>query len=114
MTENGSVAQLCTYARMDTVEVPFTGDVMDAWEDPSSSFLISSECQEAQRVSGRTCMHERASRCAQATQHANGCCLGVGRMRHSNYACMSSQRLCAGHRAPVCHVMAASHMLQVH
>ena len=43
MTETGNVAQLCTYARIDTVDVPFTGDLMDAWEDPSSFFLLSSE-----------------------------------------------------------------------
>jgi hypothetical protein len=43
MTEDGNVAQLCTYARIDTVEEPFGGDLMDAWEDPSSFFLISSE-----------------------------------------------------------------------
>ncbi len=46
MTENGSVAQLCTYARINTVEVPFTGDFMDAWEDPSSFFLMSSKHQQ--------------------------------------------------------------------
>ncbi len=39
----GNVAQLCTYARIDTIEVPFTGDLMDAWEDPASFFLLSSE-----------------------------------------------------------------------
>ena len=41
----GNVAQLCTYARIDTTEVPFTGDLMDAWEDPASFFLLSSEHQ---------------------------------------------------------------------
>ena len=39
----GNVAQLCTYARIDTLEVPFTGDLMDAWEEPASFFLLSSE-----------------------------------------------------------------------
>ena len=46
LTETGSVAQLCTYARINTVEVPFTGDFMDAWEDPSSFFLLSSKHQQ--------------------------------------------------------------------
>ncbi len=45
MTEMGNVAQLCTYARIDTTEVPFTGDLMDAWEDPASFFLLSSMLQ---------------------------------------------------------------------
>ena len=41
MTEDGSMAQLCTYARIDTVEVPFAGDLMDCWEDPTSFFLMN-------------------------------------------------------------------------
>lgn len=40
MTEDGSMAQLCTYARIDTVEIPFSGDLMDSWEDPTSFFLM--------------------------------------------------------------------------
>lgn len=34
------MAQLCTYARIDTVEIPFSGDLMDSWEDPTSFFLM--------------------------------------------------------------------------
>lgn len=41
MTEDGSIAQLCTYARISSAEVPYTMDIMDAWEDPSSFFLMS-------------------------------------------------------------------------
>jgi hypothetical protein len=40
MTEDGSVAQFCTYARIDTVVVPMTGDLMNAWENPASFFLM--------------------------------------------------------------------------
>ncbi|EIE20452.1 hypothetical protein COCSUDRAFT_67371 [Coccomyxa subellipsoidea C-169] len=43
MTEDGSMAQLCTYARIDSVEVPFTGDLMDSWEDPASFFLMNGD-----------------------------------------------------------------------
>lgn len=46
MTEDGSMAQLCTYARIDTVELPLTGDLMDCWEEPASFFLISGAAQE--------------------------------------------------------------------
>ena len=49
----GNVAQLCTYARMDTIEVPFTGDLLDAWEDPASFFLLSSEQRTSDPVSSR-------------------------------------------------------------
>ena len=37
------MAQLCTYARIDSLEVPFTGDLMDSWEDPASFFLMNGE-----------------------------------------------------------------------
>ena len=41
MTEDGSIARLCTYARISSAEVPYTMDIMDGWEDPSSFFLMS-------------------------------------------------------------------------
>lgn len=41
MSEEGNVAQLCTHAHISTAEVPFAGDLMDAWEEPSSHFLMS-------------------------------------------------------------------------
>lgn len=41
MTEDGAVAQLCTQARIATAEVPFAGDLMDAWQEPTSHLLMS-------------------------------------------------------------------------
>lgn len=48
MTEDGSVAQFCTYARIGSLELPLTGDLMDAWENPASFFLMDGEASEQQ------------------------------------------------------------------
>ncbi len=41
------MAQLCTYARIDSLEVPFTGDLMDSWEDPASFFLMNGDSRHS-------------------------------------------------------------------
>ena len=43
---------MCTYARIDSVEMPRPREMMDWWEDPSSYFLLQGErpCYRVVRV----------------------------------------------------------------
>lgn len=65
MTEDGSVAQFCTYARLGSLELPLAGDLMDAWENPASFFLMDGESTHChtvveQPIAVRSSLNERA------------------------------------------------------
>ena len=40
ITEDNAQGQLCTYAQIDSLEMPIPRDLIDEWTEPASYFLL--------------------------------------------------------------------------